>query len=559
MQKQPSHYFLSSKALVYKKCGKYNRVNEREGFVDIFFEITGLQVSSGLVIFRENAKSAVFLDSRYTLAAKTFIDQEKFEILGYSMFEMLRWICCNLNEDTTLAYDPRFFSKCDIEEIQLQLGAYKFEQVDVESKLNLEKARKDVLIEYIDADPSANKMSAIYETIKTNNLDAYLLANPCSISWTLDIRDFNSKYTPVVFGYLLVTKDREHVLYLDEMYNDVFAPLNFQIKTRPEREIIDDLKHFSSVGIDMTETASHIVGDNLVAVKNPCILLQSIKNAIEVSGMKEAAKKDSAAIINFLYWIYNLDNQKTTELDIVEKMQYFRQQQDGFIGDSFSCIAAADAHSAILHYSPTERSNSVIDNILLLDSGGQYNCGTTDITRTICIKTPTAEHKKFYTLVLKGHIALAGAKFSPACTGVELDAIARQFLLRHNVDYGHGTGHGIGYISHVHEGSVSISKNCHEPLKTGMIMSNEPGYYKDNEFGIRLENMMLVKAEADGESLVFEVMSFIPFDVKLIDEHLLTDDEKQWIKAYHEDVLREMRSRLSGNVLSWLSRLPIFK
>lgn len=591
-------------ALIYRKRGKYSYLDEQDDATDIFQAITGLKVSDGAVILTENRKGAIFVDGRYILAAKSYIYknnrlllkkdicenfveriqnkttayfradeyfnneseaqntakilfQEKFnfEIHNYSLSSILEWIKNNISENQSIAYDPRFFSKEYIKTIHKNLKQYKFKHINIENILNIKKEKKPLQIHFIKATSSENRLSIVHRAIVQNNIEAYLISDPCTIAWLLNIRDFNSKYTPVVLGYLLVTNNYKYTIYVDEMYDKVeyIASSNIQIKIKSEKLIQKDIEKFINIGIDESETASYLNHKNFINIKNPCLTHKSIKNKIEIENIKSAAQKDSIAIINFLQWIYThnkIFNKELTELMVVEKLLQFRKEQSDFICESFRCIAAADSNSAIVHYSPTEQSNTIINKILLIDSGGQYKDGTTDITRTICMKEPTIEQKKYYTLVLKGHIAVANAKMPIGSTGAQLDPLARQFLWQYFADYNHGTGHGIGYLSNVHEGPIAISKNNNIPLLAGMVISNEPGYYKDNEFGIRLENMLVIREE--NNFLTFETISLIPFDMNFIDKTILTLDEYNWINSYHKTIIDKMKEKLSNEVLSWL-------
>jgi Xaa-Pro aminopeptidase len=239
-----------------------------------------------------------------------------------------------------------------------------------------------------------------------------------------------------------------------------------------------------------------------------------------------------------------------TELEVVDKLLYFRKQQREFIGESFESIAAADENAAIIHYHPDLKTSRTIDNILLLDSGGQYKHGTTDITRTISIIEPSEEQKLFYTLVLKGHIALASAVFPVGTSGSQLDPLARQFLWKYSEDYNHSTGHGIGYMAHVHEGPMAIARNNDTHLRPGMLLSNEPGYYQEGGFGIRLENMMVV--EEHSGYLSFETISLVPFDCKFISKELLSPEDINWLRRYNRRIISSLALR--DTIPHWLMK-----
>lgn len=511
-------------AILYRKKEKYPNIFVRSEN-DILKKITGLDASDGAVIVSRK-KSALFVDGRYTLAAKQYVDQNEFEVLDLKDSGIVDWIKKNISEGSNIAFDPNYYTHSEIVFFTKQLKQHCFTPTDLKTMLDVSSKKIDLNIYYIDN--VVDRISPISKTIRQNNLDAYLLCDPCSIAWLLNIRDLNQKYTPVALGYLLITNDCKTTLYLDDRYDSLH-------KFKSEKDLLHDLSQFTKIGVDRSQTPFYLQHSNFVDLKNPCISPKSIKGESEIDDIKLAVRKDSLAIINFLNWFHS-NTEKITELDVSDKIQCFRKQQDGFIGESFKTIAAADENASIIHYSPTLKTNKCINNILLIDSGGQYKHGTTDITRTISITEPTSEQKLFYTLVLKGHIALASAKFPIGTTGAQLDSLARQFLWQYASDYNHSTGHGIGYMSHVHEGPLSISRNSNVPLQAGMVISNEPGYYKKNDFGIRLENMMLVVEDELQGYLSFEMISFIPFDHKFICQNLLTESEKNWLDNYNEKI-----------------------
>ena len=514
----------------------------------IFRELTGFKSSAGSVIFRESEKSALFVDGRYTAAAKRSIDSQKFDILDLSNKVILDWIFENIPNGEKIFLDAAAFSLSEMNFWEEKLRGYSVDFHDFSDfRKNNDTPRQKLQLYKI---PSLKnelqaKLIPLFKTISDNKLDAYLLCDPCSISWCLNIRDLNTPHSKVVLARMLITAQNQIILYFDDDY--VF---DSEIIYKLQKNLPAELKKYARVGTDFSEAPCCIKSENLIDIKNPLIFPKSIKNNSEIQNMREAAKKDSVAIINFLYWFHNC-GKKISELEAAEKILQFRRQQSGFIGESFECIAAADENSAIVHYEPDEKNNAIVKNILLLDSGGQYFHGTTDITRTVALQTPSPEQRLFYTLVLKGHIALAQAKFSKNTTAAQLDCLARQFLQVKNANYAHGTGHGVGYFSNVHEGPVSISPHCEKTLSPGMILTNEPGYYQENAFGIRLENMMLVK-NALGNQLQFEILSLVPFDLKFIEKSLLTESEISWLNEYHEKIFSEISSLLEPNIAAWL-------
>lgn len=561
-------------AILYRKSRKYPYVNEYDQSCDILYELCGVRASAGSVVVAAPSvsdKSAVFVDGRYKLAAKIALEKHsnsknysKFEILDNDLRSIVQWICGNLPAGSRLAYDSRFFSIRSLEEIEERLADYSLIPVDLEKILNLQPKKRNLNLTKLCCDGvleigERSKWAPIFAAIERNNVDAYLLCDPCSISWLLDLRDFSAEFSPVIFGYLLVKKGGETVLYLDDMYEkgaidaeqltDVVGAVKF------EKDLAADLQDFGAIGSDAFETPahiSHLLPKSFRHVNNPCMEEKALKSAAEIDGMKRAAQADSEAIRKVLDWVkaeIQASSEKiVTELDVAKKLAEFRRENPDYMGESFACISAADEHSAIIHYSPTPESNAAICNLILLDTGGQYLYGTTDITRTIWIgvEEPTDDLKAFYTAVLRGHIAIARARFPEGTCFAQLEPLARQFLWQMCADYPHSTSHGIGYVSCVHEslGAAVDARDWRKtPLKPGMIVSNEPGYYLEGRFGIRLENMLLVKEvernveEAKGDRrsrryLEFETISKVPFDARLIDKAVLSEEEIEWIAKF---------------------------
>jgi Xaa-Pro aminopeptidase len=378
--------FSANYAIFYKKNGKYPNVFTRPDG-DILKALTKLESSAGAVVVSSH-KSAVFVDGRYTLAAKRCVDPDKFDILSLRNDEIIRWIEENLPKNSDIACDYECCTHREMNFFVDRLKDYRIVPVDLKKALNIAVEKFDLQVYYLNKSKN-NRLSHIREAINQNNLDGYLLCDPCSTAWLLNIRDLNQKYTPVALGYLLVTKDGGNFLYMDNQYYCVG-------KFRSESDLLRDISRYSRIGIDKSQTPFSIKHHNFIDIKNPCMFPKAIKSQMEIDDIKLAAQKDSTAIINFLYWFHN-NFGKMTELDVVDKLLYFRKQQDEFIGESFETIAAADENAAIIHYHPDLKSNRTIDNILLLDSGGQYKHGTTDITRTISIIEPSEEQKLFYT------------------------------------------------------------------------------------------------------------------------------------------------------------------
>lgn len=527
--------FENFDALLYIKNSLYPNFNDDEN-TDFLKIISGLKASAGAVIVSKN-RSAIFVDGRYELAAKISVDQKKFSIESLSLKNLIAWIKTNLKQESKIAFDPRFFSHSRLEKVQKELFDYSFVKVNLDSIFGSKKFQRES--EIISWKFKESKFDSIYKIISENNLDGYLICDPCSSAWLLNQRNIKTKNVPVTLGYLFVSKNKEKIFYFDDNY-----------RNSSEEKICNlsqDISKFSKIGIDFEEAPAFINSENLVDIKNPIPNIKYIKTDEEIENIKKAAIEDSEAIIDFLFWFYN--NENITEMDCVDRIFSSRKKSENFIGNSFDTIAAADENSAIVHYTPSKNTNRYVEKFLLLDSGGQYKFGTTDITRTLAKKEPSNLEKLYYTLVLKGHIAVASSKLPKGSNASTLDNIARKFLKQHSLDYNHSTGHGIGYMLNVHEGPVAISQKNKIPLQKNILLSNEPGVYIENHMGVRLENMMVSQEKYD--SIYFDTISLVPFDNKLINYSLLTSDEQRWLLIYNTKILGTLN--LPKNISNWLS------
>ena len=513
--------FENFDALLYIKNSLYPGFNDDEK-TDFLKIISGLKASAGAVVVSKN-KSAIFVDGRYELAAKLSVDQSKFSIKSLSFKNIITWIKTNVRLKSKIAFDPRFLSHSLLKKVKSELFNYDFFEVNLDSIFEVKNFKR--ASEIISWKFEESKFDSIYKIISENNLDGYLICDPCSSAWLLNRIDIKTKNIPVSLGYLLISKNKEKAFYYDDNYQ------NFSEKR--VSDLLQDISKFSKIGVDYEEVSAFIKSENLVDIKNPIPNIKYVKTEKEIENIKKVAIEDSEAIIDFLSWFYN--NEDITEMDCVDRILLSRRKSKNFIGNSFDTIAAADENSAIVHYSPSANTNRRIEKFLLLDSGGQYKFGTTDITRTLAKGQPTNLEKLYYTLVLKGHIAVANSKLQKGSTTASLDNIARKFLKEHSLDYNHSTGHGIGYMLSVHEGPVAISRKNKIPLQKNILLSNEPGVYVENHMGVRLENMM-VTCEKD-DFIYFDTISLVPFDNELIAHDLLTADEKLGLKDYIEKIL----------------------
>jgi Xaa-Pro aminopeptidase len=410
---------------------------------------------------------------------------------------------------------------------------------------------------------SFEKRSRIAAQLVEEKIDSCVITLSDSICWLMNIRGNDIDFNPLVLSYAVLHKDASVDWFVNEQKvpSSVRAALGDDIRLHPFENFADFLKGIKgAVQYDDARSSMWVYqllsGAEIVMGKDPCIMPKACKTAAEQLSLKQAHIRDGVAITRFLFWFeaQDLSAGQITELVIEEKLEEFRRANRTYRGQSFSTIAGWAEHGAIIHYRATPESNKVLtgNSFLLLDSGAQYEYGTTDITRTIVAGEVTPEMKDRYTRVLKGHIALARARFSPETDGAALDALARQYLVEVGLNFAHGTGHGVGCFMCVHEEASSISPRGKSPFKPGMLVSNEPGYYLEGGYGIRHENLILCQEdEATGE-YYFETVTVAPFDLRGIDWDLITDEEKQWLDDYHRNVFDTLSPFLDELELQWL-------
>ncbi|HET9429449.1 MAG TPA: aminopeptidase family protein P, partial [Allosphingosinicella sp.] len=422
---------------------------------------------------------------------------------------------------------------------------------------------------------SAAKRQEMADWLKEQDADAAVLAALDSIAWTFNVRGQDVDHTPVALSFAIVHADGTADMFVasEKIGDDVRKHLGNGVRVHERTEFEPKLAALAGgkVVVDPERSVAAIfealegAGAKIVAKRDPSVLPKAIKNPVEIEGHRAAQARDGAALVRFLHWL-SLEAPKgdIDELTAAARLQQFRQEGGDLRDLSFDTISGAGPNGAIVHYRVTEETNRPLemDSLYLVDSGGQYPDGTTDVTRTVAIGTPTQEMRDRFTRVLKGHVAIARAVFPQGTRGSQLDSFARQYLWEVGLDYAHGTGHGVGSFLAVHEGPQRISpagssqSGGDEPLKAGMFLSNEPGYYKTGEYGIRIENLVLVEPrEIDGAEksmLGFETLTFAPIDRALIDIGLLTAAERAWVDDYHARVLEVVGAKLDGDVLAWL-------
>lgn len=512
-------------------------------------ELTGFTGSYAILFITQN-KTYLFVDGRYEIQAKKEVNIRQIEIVKITETSFERWLAKNFAKTPiTINYNSWTTSIKYLKHLQKVLPNSKFIPLkNSETLLSTNSVKTITHQKKFNSLSSKDKLACVLRNIKNNNLDAYLVTSASNASWLLNLRSNALPYTPILRAYVLVDKSGSYKIFAE--HTDLNNALPFE-------ELKDHLKKYNCIGTDFTTTPDVLQSftSNLIDI-NDCINnLKATKTPSEIKSITNAHLKDGVALTKFMFWLTKNYKHKT-EIDVAEKLLDFRKKELNFHSESFATIAGYGTNSAIIHYCANEKTNRTIKkgSILLLDSGGQYFDGTTDVTRTIAIGEPTPDMVEKNTLVLKSHIALATAIFPQDTKGSELDLIARQPLLKLGMDYNHGTGHGVGYFSNVHEGPhcISIKAKNSAPLKAGMITSIEPGYYKENAFGIRIENLYQVKATKNPKFLEFDVLTLAPLDKKLINKYLLSQDEIKWVDDYHSMVFSKLKKYLSKQELEWL-------
>jgi Xaa-Pro aminopeptidase len=534
-------------------------------------------------------KAAIFIDGRYTVQVREQVDGELFEYVGVPASGPAKWLAANAPEGAKIGYDAWLHSKGWAEGVAKALERKGAQLVPVESnpvdavwtdRPTPSNAPALVHSDARSGRSSADKRAEVADWLKAEGHDAAVVSALDSVAWLLNLRGTDVERTPVALAYVIARADGTADLFIGEekVTPELSQHLGNAVTVRPRESFAQALGEMAgkTVAVDPNYGVAAIfhalesAGAKPVAVRDPTILPRAVKNAVEQQGHRDAQARDGAAIAKYLHWL-SVEGPKggLDELCAAAKLREFRDAASDMLRDlSFDTISAAGPHAALPHYRVDETSNIPIPpgSIYLCDSGGQYLDGTTDITRTVWIGPgePSAEQKDRNTRVLKGHIALARAVFPLGTVGGQLDALARQFLWAAGVDYAHGTGHGVGSFLSVHEGPQRIAKftgsqpGGDQELLPGMILSNEPGYYKEGAYGIRIENLVLVEERdiggAEGDFLGFETLTFAPIDTALVDVSLLTPEERGWLNDYHAQVRRVLAPQLSGDVLAWLEK-----
>ncbi|WP_284124126.1 aminopeptidase P family protein [Parerythrobacter aestuarii] len=548
--------------------------------------LTGFGGSAGSAAVLAD-KAAIFVDGRYTVQVRDQVDERLFAYQSVPATSPAKWLAENAQEGAKIGFDPWLHSRGWAKAAAKLLVEGGAELIPVESN-PLDAVWQDqpdpsaavatIQAEDLAGRSHAEKRSEVAQWLKDKKLDAAVISALDSVAWLLNIRGKDVSHTPVALSYVLAHEDGTAELFIasEKVTPELKQHLGNAVTIRERSEFDGALKAMKGkrVAIDPDYGVAAIAlaleegGATPVMQRDPTILAKAVKNSAEAQGHREAQALDGVAVCKYLHWL-SVEAPKggIDELTAAAKLLEFRQHYGDLRDTSFDTISAAAGHAALPHYKVDEDTNIPIPpgSIYLCDSGGQYPCGTTDITRTIWVGPgePTAEMKDRFTRVLKGHIAIAQAIFPEGTCGGQLDSLARQFLWAAGTDYAHGTGHGVGSFLSVHEGPQRIGKingaqaGTLEPILPGMILSNEPGYYKAGEFGIRIENLVLteernIEGADEGRWFGFENLTWVPVDRTLIEPALLTADERAWLDRYHADTRSLLASRLEGDVLDWL-------
>ena len=552
-----------------KKFKKYNIdgyvIPKNDDYFTEYSKINRLKIisnfsgSAGLAVVLKD-KNYLFTDGRYTIQSE-MESGKYFKIVSYEKI-----INCNLFKNLKLGLDPKLFTHQQIKNYFLKNNKIKFLSNNLIDEIKNQKVIKSSpffsLKDEIVGENSKSKINKIVNYLKKNKADNLFVTAPENVAWILNIRGSDGPNSPVPNSRLIINKSKK-IFLITEPYkakklvkekiinkNQLFieSDLPKKILTLSGKNFIIDNKSCSVFFENIIKSKFKIIKR-----EDPTYHLKAIKNNTEINNMIKSHVIDGVALTKFIYWIKKVNKKKITEVDAQIKLEKFRKQNKNYLYPSFETIAGSGKNGAIVHYRAKKDSCRTIkkNDIFLCDSGGQYKYGTTDVTRTICFTNPKQNIKNIYTKVLKGHIAVANTDLKLDNTGIKIDRRARKYLKESKLDYAHGTGHGVGFFLNVHEGPQSISKLNKVKIQKGMILSNEPGYYKRGSYGIRIENLVFVKKVK--KKICFENLTLAPIEKDLINFNLLTKSEKNYLFKYHLNVYSKLSKYLSPNERKWLA------
>ena len=537
--------------------------------------MTSFNGSAGIAVIGAR-KAALFVDSRYTLQAPAETDTKVVTVIETAQGGLSPRIAEFVPAGGKLGYDPWLHTPSEIDDLAKKLAG----QLTLVPTANLvdriwadRPLPPNAMIEFLGHNRAgkvaADKLSELRATLAAENADAVVLTMPESINWLFNMRGRDVPNVPVVLCFALVPKKGTPTIFFskDKITPELRQGLDGLAKVADVSTLIAALRKLgggdkrvmidpATVPLAIANAIKGVSEAVLVERRDPTLMPKARKNEAELAGMREAHRLDGVALAKFLHWFDDeAPKGKLDEIGIVAALESFRREEPTLVDISFDTISGAGPNGAIVHYRVNRQTNRVLQpgELMLVDSGAQYLMGTTDITRTLYTGKATAEMKDRVTRVVKGMLAIAMARFPKGTTGAQLDTLARQFLWQDGVTYNHGTGHGVGAFLSVHEGPAGIAARYTTPLEPGMIISDEPGYYKAGAFGTRTENLVHVVESPDYPGyLEFETLTLAPIDTRLLDEKLLTLDEKAWLNAYHKRVFKEIGPMLKGEVKVWL-------
>ena len=540
--------------------------------------VTGFTGSAGLALVTIK-KAALFVDSRYTLQAPAETDTRLVKVIEMTPATLAEKLSALVPKDAVIGYDPWLHTPSEIKDLEEKLkpGARLAPTHNLVDRIWPGRPGAPVTpVEFLGHNragrSSADKLTDLREALGAVGAAATVLTLPESICWLFNMRGRDVPNTPFVLGFAIIPRKGKATFFVDR------AKISPQLRKGLEgiaavadvRTMVAALRRLGAadkrVLLDPANTpvaiydAIRSAGDaHIINRRDPVLLPKSKKNEVEISGMKEAQRLDAVALAKFLCWFdREAPKGRLTEIGIATALEAFRREEPALVDLSFDTIAGAGPNGAIVHYRVNGETNRTLKpgELMLVDSGGQYLMGTTDVTRTLFTGKATAEQKDRFTRVLRGMLAISTLRFPRGTSGSVIDVLARHFLWQDGITYHHGTGHGVGHYLSVHEGPVGISSRYSTPLEPGMIVSNEPGYYKDGAYGIRTENMILVVEShvGEGKFLEFETLTLAPIDLRLIDEKMLTQPERDWLNAYHARIWKEIGPLLKGEVKAWLKQ-----
>ena len=570
--------------MIDKKINKLRnliKLNNIDGYIvpknDEFFSeyafpnrlktISNFSGSAGLAIILKD-KNFLFVDGRYTLQSK-IESANNFKIIEIPKLlphDLLR----KYKKEILLGFDPKLFTNnslkrsfkdsCNLFPINQNL----IDLIDTKKIYDHRKEPFYILDDKVVGESVNSKINKLILNLKKNKIDNIFISAPENVAWLLNLRGKDNPYSPIPNCQIILTKNKK-IYFFSSKYKIV------KIKNQhPYKNFnFSDFNEFSSLINELTgkyfsidSSTCSVFNETIIKSKfnckssvDPCYEMKAIKNQTEIKNMVKTHIYDGAALTKFIYWIKNNKKFNFTEIDAEKKLEKFRKQNINYLYPSFNTIAGSGPNSAIIHYRANKLSQRKIkkNDIFLCDSGGQYKYGTTDVTRTLCFNKPPKRIKDIFTRVLKGHIAVANTNLNKKKTGKIIDKSARYYLNKINLDYAHGTGHGVGFFLNVHEGPQAISKYNEVPLKPGMILSNEPGYYRENEFGIRIENLVYIKKYKNKN--LFKNLTLAPIDTDLVNFKLLNKEEKNYLSKYHLEVYSKISKFLDSKEKKWLLNL----